>query len=116
MDTRAAIAEDLTISVGTGASTYNGRDSSPYYVSEVLPNGVIGLYSAHWQFDDKHPWEGGVGVVDKFDSSHASELYIKRRYGNWWQCSKDGKPLCKFTDKYRRLGFNGAYAYQDPSF
>lgn len=115
MDPKKAIAEDLVIAVGVGASIYNGRDSYPYYVSEVLDNGVIGLYDAPWKFDDKHPWEGGTGVVDAFDPTHPTEFYIKRHYGKWWTCSKDGKCLAKFTHKYSHLSFNGAYAYQDPS-
>lgn len=116
MDIKKAIEEDLKLQVGLGATTYNGRDSYPYYISELLPNGVVGLYEASWKFDDKHPWEGGNGVVDAFDPSHKTELYIKRRYSKWWRCEKDGKPISKFTHKWMKLSFNGAYAYQDPSF
>lgn len=115
-DLAKQISEELSISIGTGATYSNGLDSYPYYVSEFLPNMVIGLYEAHWKFDDQHPWEGGDGVVDAFDSTAKSELYIKKRYGEWWRCDKVGNPINKFTDKCCHLNFNGAFAYQNPSF
>ena len=116
MDIKTAIAEDLCISVGTGVTKHNGRDSYPFYVSEVLPNGVVGLTSGHGHFDSSHPWEGGIGVVDPFDHDQPTEFYIKRRYGNWWKVHKNGKPISRFTDRYSRICFGRASFYQDPSF
>jgi len=106
------INEDLKIDVGMGATYHCGSDSYPYYVSEVLPKGVIGLYNPDSRFDDEHPWEGGVEVVDPFDASQASEIYIKRLYGNWWECTKDGKKVRKWHD----IHFGYAHSYRDPSF
>lgn len=116
MDQKTLIKEDLEVCVGIGATTSNGRDCYPYYVSEVLPNGIIGIYRAGWHFDAQHPWEGGDGVVDPFDQQHTSDFYIKRRYGKWWQVDGSGKPIEPFTGKYLRLSFGRAHAFQDPSF
>ena len=110
------IEEDLTIFPGTGATKSVGSDAYPYYVSEVLPNGVIGMYDAPASFDDKHPWEGGTQVVKPFDPAHKSEFYLKRRYGKWWEVTREGKPIRQFTGKYVSLSFGHAYAYQNPSF
>ena len=111
-----AIEEDLKICIGIGATIRVGSDSYPYYVSEMLPNGVLGMYSPKARFDDKHPWESGYGAVDPFDDQHKSEFYIKRRYGQWWKTSSDGKPLEKWTSKWHHLSFGHASYYQDPSF
>ena len=105
-----AIKEDLTIEVGLGATYSIGSDSYPYYVSEVLPNGVIGLYEPSSHFE--HDWTEGSMVVDKFDSSHASEVYIRKSYGHWWECDKDGKRKCR----WHSIHFGHACSYRDPSF
>lgn len=111
--------EDLLIEVGLGATKHVGSDAYPYYISEILPKGVIGLYSPGSHFDKDHPWEGGSMVVDKFDPQHKSEFYIRRRYGKWWKCDATGKTYKK-TD-YQNYGtihlrFGHACSYQDPSF
>ena len=116
MNAAEVIAEDLHIVRGTGATKSVGSDAYPYYVSETLPNGVIGLYRAKAVFDATHPWEGGTQVVEPFKPDAKSELYLKRRYGQWWEVTREGKPLSRFTGKYVHLGFNGAYGYQNPSF
>lgn len=108
------IAEDLKIEIGIGVTEYNGRDSYPFYVSEILPNGVIGLYSPNSHF--KNNWTEGSMVVDAFDPKEKSEFYIKRRYGNWWKVEANGKPLCKWGGKYTSISFGAAISYQDPSF
>lgn len=109
-----AIAEDLNICVGCGVTKRIGSDSYPLYVSEVLPNGVIGMYRTNWHFEKN--WTDGSVKVDPFDSSHSSEFYAKRRYGHWWKVEKNGKPIERITSKWCHLSFNGAYGYQDPSF
>lgn len=117
MDPVDQITNDLTMLPGQGATMYNGRDSYPYYICEALPNGVYGIYSAGSHFDDKHPWESGVEVVDPYIPNHPAEKYIKFTYGKWWEVSKDGKTrICRLTGKYCSLSFKGAYSYQDPSF
>ena len=108
------INEDLMIAPGVGATMTVGSDSYAYYVSEVLSNGIVGLYSPKTYFENS--WADGTMKVDDFDKSNASEFYIKRRYGKWWKCTKDGNPLHKWTGKYARLHFGRAYAYRDPSF
>ena len=113
-DAERAINEDLTIGPGTGVTESVGSDSYPFYVSEVLPNRVIGLYPPSSHFEKS--WTDGHQVVDKFDANMPSKFYIKRRYGNWWQCTKDGKPLRKWGGRYNRISFGHAYSYQDPSF
>lgn len=114
-DAKAEIMEDLTIAPGLGAATWNGRDSYPYYVSEVLPNRVIGMYSPGSHFEKS--WESGHLVTDKYDPEHPTELYIKKAYGRWWEVTKDGKKrLRKFTGRYRSLSFGAAVSYQDPHF
>ena len=110
------IDEDLKIMPGVGATVSVGSDKYPYYVSEVLPNGVIGMYEPSSWFDDMHPWEGGDQVVEKFDPNHGSTCFIKRRYGHWWSVDKYGKPIKKFIGKYSRISFGYAISYQDPSF
>jgi len=115
IDEAAQIKEDLNMAPGLGATMSNGRDSYPYYVSEVLPNKVIGMYSpgSHFAKD----WTDGHEVVDKYDPNHPTEFYIKRAYGKWWNVSKDGKKrLSRFTGRYRHLSFGHASAYSDPSF
>jgi hypothetical protein len=109
-----AIHEDLTITIGTGATLYVGSDSYPYYVSEVLPKGVYGLYSPHAHFEKS--WTDGSMTVDKFDANHTSTIYLKRRYGKWWEVSPEGSPRKPFTSKYSHLHFGKAHAYRDPSF
>lgn len=114
-DPEKQIMEDLILAPGLGATMSNGRDSYPYYVSEVLPNRVIGLYSPNSHFEKS--WENGHQVVDKYDPSHPTEIYIKRAYSRWWKVTKDGKKrLREFTGRYCHLSFGHAYAYQDPSF
>ena len=110
------INNDLTITKGTGATVRVGSDVYPYYVSEVLPNGVYGLYSPNDRFDDQHPWEGGTMVVDPFDSEHKSEFYVKHRYGSWWKVNPNGTPISRFSTKYHVLKFGSAYSYRNPSF
>lgn len=109
-----AINEDLMIVVGIGATYSVGSDSYPYYVSEVLPKGIYGLYAPNAQFEKS--WTDGSMVVDKFDPTHKSSMYIKRRYGKWWEVTTNGKPIRQFTSKYQRLHFGKANAYRDPSF
>jgi hypothetical protein len=111
-DERQIIAEDMKIMPGAGATLHVGSDSYPYYVSEVLPNGVIGMYSPSWKF--KTSWTDGSGEVDPFDSTHKTELFIKRRYKKWWKVEKDGKPVDRFAGS--NLSFGHAHLYQDPSF
>lgn len=112
------IVEDLTICPGTGATMSVGSDAYPYWITEVLPNRVFGICSAHSHFDDKHPWEGGTEVVDPYDPATCkTEQYIKRCYGKWWSVSQDGKKrISRFSDKYRRFSIGHAYAYLNPSF
>lgn len=110
------IEEDLMIMPGLGATISIGSDRYAYYVSEVLPNNVIGIYSPESYFDDKHPWEGGDQMVSPYDTNHKSDTYIKRRYGKWWTCTPDGKPINHFTTKWSRLHFGHAISYRDPSF
>lgn len=110
------IEEDLKICVGCGATMSCGSDCYPYYVSEVLPKGIVGLYRPKSFFDEKHPWEGGDQVVDAFDPKQTSSVYIKRRYGHWWQVESNGNPIRRFTNRYERLRFGSAHSYRDPSF
>lgn len=109
------IKEDLNMAPGLGATMYNGRDSWPYYVTEVLPNRVIGLYSPGSHF--KESWVDGHEVVDKFDPKHETELCIKRAYGKWWKVTKDGKKrIRQFTNRYHTLTFGHATSYSSLSF
>ena len=112
------IVEDLTICPGTGATMSVGSDSYPYWITEVLPNRVLGICSAHSHFDDKHPWEGGTEVVDPYDSKMCkTEKYIKCCYGKGWEVSKDGKTrIARFSDRWRHFSIGHAYAYLNPSF
>ncbi len=117
VDAAQHIAEDLETSPGTGATQSVGSDSYPYWVTEVLPNGVYGICRADSHFDEAHPWEGGVEVVEPYDPATCkTEMHIKRCYGNWWVVSRDGKRLRRFTDKYVRFSIGSAVAYSDPSF
>lgn len=110
IDHQAQIEEDLMIEVGLGATYHCGSDSYPYYVSEVLPKGVIGLYRPNSHFEKD--WTDGHGVVDKFDQSHETETYIRRSYGHWWICDKNGKRI----GRWHNISFGSACAYTDPSF
>lgn len=107
-------AFDITIvKVGTGITEYIGSDSYAYYVTEVLPNKVLGIYTADAHFDATHPWQGGVMVVEPFDETHKTTKYIKQLYGNWWIVSRDGKTRLQ---KFHNLQIGSAHAYRDPSF
>ena len=110
----ASIEEDLKIEVGVGITMYNGRDSYPYYISEVLPNQIIGVYSANSHFE--HDWTEGNMTVDKFNPTTETEFYIKRRYGKWWKVTKDGKPLVRWSNRWCHIEIGHASSYQDPSF
>ena len=107
------INEDLNMEVGLGATYHCGSDAYPYYISELLPNNVIGLYSPNSYFDKTHPSYFGDQVVEDFDPNHKTEIYIRRRYGNWWTCDKNGKKISRFN---RTLKFGYARSYLDPSF
>ena len=109
-DIKSIIEEDLKIQVGLGATYHCGSDAYPYYISEVLPNGVIGLYKpdAHFEKD----WTDGYQIVDPFDAAKQSEIYIRRSYGNWWVCEKNGKRM----HKWHSISFGHASSYRDPSF
>lgn len=112
---RAIIEEDLKIEVGIGATMSVGSDSYPYYISEVLSNGVIGLYQPNSHFEKD--WTDGHEIVDAFDANHPSNFYIRRCYGNWWKTSRDGKTrFGRFASKWMRFSIGHAYAYSDPSF
>lgn len=105
----------LKLAPGLGATMSVGSDSYPYYVSDVLPNGVIGLYSPGSHF--KNDWTDGYEVVDAFDSKHPTEIFIKKAYRKWWVVDKDGKKRIRpFTGRYNTLQFGSATSYRDPSF
>ena len=65
-DIKKIIEEDLLIEVGLGATYHIGSDSYPYYVSEVLSNGIIGMYQPDSHF--LKDWTDGFLLVDKFDA------------------------------------------------
>ena len=106
------INEDLSLDVGVGATYYSGSDAYPYYVSELLPNGVIGLYSPKSWFDDKHPMYFGSLVVAPFNPKTPSSIYIKRLYGHWWRCEKNGKRI----QRWHSISFGHAESYLDIGF
>lgn len=110
------IEEDLKIVPGTGAAMHVGSDAYAYYVSEVLSNGVVGLYQPHAFWDSTHPWEGGVQVVQDYNPECKTETFIKRRYGRWWVVGSNGKAVKPFTGRWSRLVFGKAWSYRDPSF
>ena len=116
MTTEETINEDLKVVPGMGATMSVGSDAYAYYVSELLPNGVIGLYEPESCWDAAHPWEGGDQTVQPFNPEAKSEMYIKRRYGKWWKVDRNGKRICRFTSKYERFRFGRAVSYRDPSF
>lgn len=109
-----AIKEDLIIEVGLGVTQSVGSDSYAYYISEILPKNVIGLYRPACHFDKS--WADGEMKVADFDPTIKSSMYIKRRYGHWWNVKADGTPISRFTGRYCNLYFGHARAYRDPSF
>lgn len=111
------ITEDLTIEVGTGATKQVGSDSYPYYISEVLPNGVYGVCAAKYKFDGAHPYYDGHATVQPFDRTNAkTDFYLKRCYGNLWKVDKNGSRISRFTDRYQHFTIGRAIAHLDPSF
>ena len=116
MTAEQIIKQDLTICVGVGLTKSVGSDSYGYYVSEVLPNGVYGIYSPKAQFTDKNPYYGGEMETDAFDPNHKSDFYIKRSYGHWWIVHPNGKRISRLSGKYRGISFGRAHNYRDPSF
>ena len=113
------ITEELTIEVGTAATKHVGSDSYPYYISEVLPNGVYGVYAADYTFDNAHPYYAGYAVIQPFDKTNAktkTDFYLKRCYGNWWKVDKNGSRISRFTDRYQHFSIGHAIAYLNPSF
>jgi hypothetical protein len=118
IDVQTQIAEDLLVAPGTGATMSVGSDAYPYWITEVLPNRVFGICHAKSHFDDQHPWEGGIEVVDPFnEATDKTQKYIKRCYGKWWEVSKDGKTrIARFSSKWNRFSIGHACGYRDPSF
>lgn len=114
IDPVKTLEEDLKMHIGLGATKTVGSDAYPYYVSDILPNGVIGLCRPTTTF--KTSWTDGTLDVEPFNKSMQTDFYIKRRYGNWWTVTPEGKPICKYTSRYTRLSFGQAYGYRDPSF
>lgn len=108
------IDEDLMIAVGVGVTYSVGSDSYPYYIAEVLPNGIIGLYSPSSHFEKS--WTDGEMKVDPFMPEAKATFYVKRRYGNWWKVNKDGTPIMKWGGRHCNVSIGRAYSYQDPSF
>lgn len=114
IDYERILKEDLTIIIGIGATYRVGSDSYPYYISEILPNGIYGLYSPKSHF--KKSWTDGTMIVDPFDTKQKSTMYIKRYYGNWYEVDITGKRRRRLTTKYSHLNFGKACSYRDPSF
>ena len=110
------VKQDLMIQVGTGLTESVGSDSYGFYVSEVLGNGVYGIYSAPANWSDKNPYYGGTMETKAFDPTHKSEFYIKRSYGHWWRVHPNGKRISRFSGRYCHISFGHAYNYRDPSF
>lgn len=114
-DPEKQIMEDLILAPGLGATMSVGSDCYPYYISEVLPNRVIGLYTPGSHFEKD--WTDGHEVVDKYDPARPSEMFIKRAYGHWWKVSRDGKTrIGRFTGRHSRFSIGHACSYRDPSF
>jgi hypothetical protein len=114
IDPVKAIKEDICMHVGLGVTESVGSDSYPYYVSEMLPKGVIGLCRPRTTF--RTGWTEGTLDVEPFDVSMKTVFYIKRRYGNWWKVTPEGKPICRYSGRYHHISFGHAYGYRDPSF
>lgn len=114
-DEKEEIYLQLNLAPGLGATMNVGSDSYPYYVSDVLPNGVIGLYSPGSHFE--HDWVDGYKKVDAFDSKHPTEIFIKKAYRKWWVVDQSGKKrIRRFTSRYQSLHFGTATSYRDPNF
>lgn len=105
------IEEDLKLCAGMGVTRHAGADSYPFYIVETLRNGVLGLYSPRAWF--KEGWTGGRQEVAKFDPSEKATSFIRKSYGHWWECSRDGH-------RTRRVGgwlkFGEAVSFLDPTF
>lgn len=111
------IAEDLEIAPGMGVTCSVGPDCYAFYVSSVLPGGIVGVYHAPARFDDAHPLEGGTQAVDAFEPGHKPDCLIKKAYGGWWECTAAGKRIRRWTFSGSvRFAWGVPAAYQDPSF
>ena len=97
------IEEDLTVNVGLRIMYYCGSDTYAYYISEILPGGVLGIYEPNSNFEND--WTDGYENVDPFDSTKESEFYIRKSYGNWWKCDKNGKRIGRW---HRNISFRHA--------
>lgn len=115
---KTKILEDLTIAPGTGASMSVGSDCYAYWITDVLPNRVLGVCSARSHFDKDHPWEDGHEVVEPWNPEiDKTEFFIKRCYNHWWKVSEDGKKrISRFDGRWQRFSIGHAVSYRDPSF
>lgn len=114
IDPVKTLEEDLKMHIGLGVTEQVGSDAYAFYVSDLRPNGVIGLCRPKTTF--KTSWTEGTLEVEPYNESMKTNFYIKRRYGNWWTVTPEGKPLRRYSGRYKHLSFGHAYAYRDPSF
>ena len=111
MDYIKIINEDLSLEVGLGATQAVGSDRYPFYIAELCKNGAIGLYVPEAHF--KHDWTEGSQEVAKFDPSKTATQFIRKSYGHWWECERNGKRIRRFNGY---LKFGQACSYLDPEF
>lgn len=102
--------------IGQGWSHQVGSDCYGGYVTFIGKNSdgkpYYGLVSADSQFDKC--WEDGHQTC-VMPEDRTPEEYIVKFRGSWWKCDKNGDRYLGSHNKVH-YSWNGAVAYQDPSF
>lgn len=102
--------------IGQGWSEHVGSDCYGGYVTFIGTNAdgklFYGLVSADTEFTKC--WEDGSQTCT-MPKDRTPKEYVVQFRGSWWKCNDKGD---RFMGSYNkvRYSWNGAHAYQDPSF
>lgn len=107
-DPHARITEPLF--EGQGCSKQVGSDCYGYYITKIVDPKFIGLVHA----DEVMHSDWTEGSEDcSMPANKTPSIWLKKFRGKWYEASAEGQ---RFNGRHFRIGFNGAYAYRDPSF
>lgn len=93
--------------VGKGMTRLMWTDREPYEVVHVSGDGkTIFVQEYNYRYTDSI-YDGYAELLDL----KPERIKLRKRYGNWWVCDREGKPMYKWN-----VSFGNASKYRDPHF